>query len=315
MIRIMKQAYISKQIEKYKQKKGRLIQCGRKLPNVDIRKRVHPILRRILFLKRILCGQTLTILQNKSIMKTNKPVIYAVTHIGKFDFEMVYEVIQGFFYALSGDWELMYGTIDDYFFRISGVIYIDTEDKEDRKKTYEVLILALKQGIPLLWCPEGIWNLSDSLPMLKLYKGIISAALETSVDIIPVAVEQKEKDFYINIGKNVCANDLKSNKVVALRDIMATLKWEIWETLPMEKRKNISSDYYNKFLKERISEWSRFNMEIINHREFRDKNITIPEEAFRFINDIHVSKNSMFLFMRQDEFVKKYCENQYEKIS
>lgn len=279
-----------------------LIDNNLEIKGVSIRKKMHPLLCNILAIKRTLLGQHITVINNRATISETEAVIFAVTHIGKYDFEMVMESLRHFFYALSGDWELMYGTIDDYFFRANGVVYVDTEDKKDRQRTLDFNIKALKQGIPLLWCPEGIWNLSDHLPMLNLYSGIIKASLAANVDIVPIAVDQRNKEFYINIGSNIDVNSLEGDKQLALRDIMASLKWEIWEQFPVEQRINISSEYYKMFLKERIEEWPQFNMDIINHREYKDKNIISSEEAFSFQKKLKPNKNNLFLFMQDKAF-------------
>lgn len=65
--------------------------------------------------------------------KDEKGVIYAITHIGKFDYEMVIEACDIFAYPFAGDWELMYASIDDFFLRANGVLWVDTSDKVDRK--------------------------------------------------------------------------------------------------------------------------------------------------------------------------------------
>lgn len=295
----MKQTTITVNINKYKKWKKSMIDYQKKFKYVKFHKKIHPFLRKILFVKRTLLGQNLTILNDKSSIIENNPIIFAVTHIGKYDFEMVMESLNSYFYALSGDWELMYNTIDDYFHSINGVFYVDTEDKQDRHNSYELNVLALKQGIRLLWFPEGIWNLSDHLPMQNLYPGIIKAALETNTEIVPIAVDQRENDFYVNISENINANKLESDKVIALRDIMASLKWEIWEQFEIENRKDIPEDYYERFLKIRLREWPQFNMDIIQNRVYKDKNITEASEVYSFLEKLDINKNNAFLFKKR----------------
>ena len=55
-----------------------------------------------------------------------------------------------------------------------------------------------------------------------------------------------------------------------LRDTMATLRWKLWERFPLEKRANISKDWYGNFLKERLAEWPLITMEIIKGRVYQD---------------------------------------------
>lgn len=304
----MKKEIIEKKIQLYKEKRKQILENNEIIRNVKFHKNIHPILSSILSIKRTILGQTINVISDKSNIEKDKPVIYAVTHIGKYDYEMVSETLKSYFYTLSGDWNLMYGTIDDYYFRLSGVIYVDTEDKEDRRNSFEYNVKALKQGISLLWFPEGIWNLSDNLPMLNLYPGVIKAAEAANVEIVPIAVDQRNKNFYINIGKNINVNELNSNKLKQLRDTMATLKWEIWEQFEIEKRSEIPDDYYEKFLRDRLNEWPQFNMQIIKNREFKEKNIVNKNEVFNFMNNIlNINDNNIFLFMDEKQYIKKYC--------
>lgn len=311
----MRKKKIEAKINEYKQMKQELVENSKKQSNVEEPKTIDE--KKMLYLKiknALLCNlltinrkmhrQKLSIISDQS-NKTNKPVIYAVTHIGKYDFEMVTEALRKPFYVLSGDWKLMYGTIDDLFFRANGVIYVDTEDKSDRRNTYEASVLCLKDGNSLMWFPEGIWNLSDHLPMLGLYSGVTRAAIEANVEIIPIAIDQNENEFNINIGKNIKPEELLENGTEKLRDIMATLKWEIWEQYDLLSRRSIPSNYYDIFLEKRINEWPQFNLDIIRKREYKDKYITTREEAFAFEENLIPNPNNMFLFTKQEEYIKQ----------
>ena len=53
---------------------------------------------------------------------------------------------------------------------------------------------------------------------------------------------------------------------VILRDILATLKWEIWERQGMESRSEIPENYWEEFIAQRQQEWRGYPMreQIIN---------------------------------------------------
>lgn len=86
---------------------------------------------------------------------------------------------------------------------LNGLIYCDTNSKEDRKIALETSKQLLRKNENLLIYPEGIWNLSANLLSLPLFPGIINIAIETGCEIIPVAVEQYGREFYVNIGENI----------------------------------------------------------------------------------------------------------------
>lgn len=264
--------YIRKRINTYKKKKAEIISSDRSIKGVTIRRKIHPVLMRILHIKSVLSGLTYEIISERKNAFNDKPIIYAITHIGKYDYEMLVEACDIFAYPLAGDWELMYAAIDDYFLRINGVLYVDTYDKEDRKISLEYIVKMIKQGIPVLIFPEGIWNLTENLPVMKLYPGVVRAAKECNVPIVPIAIEQIGKHFVINIGKELDANNMEEAEALQiLRDTLASLKWDIWQYLPREKRENISKDYYKNFLKNSIAEFPAFSVEIIKNRMYMDK--------------------------------------------
>lgn len=264
--------YIRKKINQYKQKKENLIHSDMPIRGVKIRRFFHPILIKVLQIKSIVSGLTYEFISEEQTVPKDKTVIYAITHIGKFDYEMLVEACDIFAYPFAGDWELMYATVDDYFLRANGVLWVDTSDKEDRQNSFNYMLKALKQGIPMLIYPEAIWNLTESLPMMKIFPGAVQAAKECNVPVIPIAIEQQDKHFLINIGKELDFAKIEEKEAVRiLRDTLATLKWEIWEHLPHEKRKDIPDGYYEKFVKERLAECAGFTEELVNGRTFRDK--------------------------------------------
>ena len=184
----MKKEYIQRKIQQYKSRKQIVVNSSQPLKGLRLHQNVHPILRWVLKVKSKVCGLTYEIIDNKFSGYSNETVVYAVTHIGKYDFEMIMEALPIVAYPFAGDWELQYGEVDDYFLRANGVIYVDTEDKEDRINSARLMVKTLKEGMSVMIFPEGIWNLSESLPMQKIYGGAIQTEQEAEVPIVPMSV-------------------------------------------------------------------------------------------------------------------------------
>lgn len=118
-------------------------------------------------------------------------------------------------------------------------------------------------------------------------------ASETKSDIIPVAIEQYDKDFVVNIGENIRYNpfvsdDTKEMKYI-LKTALATLKWEIWEyygglrssgDFSQEERNNFqqniiqrcpydfsAEDVYKTMYKEATSEYLREQFKLSRKQE------------------------------------------------
>lgn len=142
-----------------------------------------------------------------------------------------------------------------------------------------------------MYFPEGTWNLSPNLPVLPFYRGIIDVALEANAIIIPVAVEQYGKQFVTKIGSNFDCRRYgeqgKAEVLAALRNRMAELKWEIWETVPAMNRKAISKNYYEKFLEEKIGGW-KFSSEYFRARIYKNQENIPPDEVFEPIRKLHI---------------------------
>lgn len=317
---------------------------------------LHPILVKLISLnRRFIDKQQLNIINDARTKKNekkfiqrvlpfikapkSKPVIYAITHIDKYDYQVVSEAIKEHQYPFAGDPETMYRTLDGTFLELNGVIYCDTESKEDRHIAKETAIETLKQGHNLLIYPEGVWNLTSNLLMLPLFPGIIEMARETGCDIVPVAIERYDKEYKINIGSEFDVNSyLKSGLTedeirIKLRDEMATLKWDIMQTIP---RLSTAEDGYcntarselgeydeelEKFQTERLKEWSNpktgepyYNKDIIKERTYREKDtytgfrVSLPEDAFSYMKKIKLNKNNSFIFAKNSSLPKNNQE-------
>lgn len=304
-------------VEYYNNKRKYEFENGTILKGMKFRDMLHPILLKIIGLNRkYIEKQTLTIVNDKR--KTEKkPVIYAITHIGMYDYQIVCEAIKDHQYPFAGDPETMYRSADGLILALNGLIYCDTNSKEDRYIATQTAKELLNRGGNLAIYPEGVWNLSPNLLSLPLFPGIINIAIETGCDIIPVAVEQYEKDFFVNIGENISVDQNKifttdddkkeyvNQKKDELRDIFATLKWEIMEQVPAAKRQDYGpyNEEYEKFVNTRLREWINpktkepyYNQQIVKERTFKIKNVCVFEEAFSHLKKLKLSKNNAFLF-------------------
>ena len=130
---------------------------------------------------------------------------------------------------------------------LNGVICVETKDKNDRHIAKERAIELLRKGGSLVIYPEGAWNLTANLLMLPLYAGVLEIAKESGADIVPVALEKYDDTYYANIGENIDVSQIDiSNKAEVtnwLRDIFATLKWGILESVEILNRKDIPQNY------------------------------------------------------------------------
>ena len=304
-------------IEYYNSKRKYEFENNIPIKGLEFTDKLHPILLKLVELNRkYITKQTMTII-NDLREKSDKPVIFAFTHIGMSDVQIFCEAVRDHHYIFAGDPETMYRSFDGLLFALNGVIYCDTESKDYRYLATERSKEILRRGENLTLAPEGVWNLTGNLLALPLYPGIIKIAMETGCDIIPIAIEQNDKDFFVNIGKNFkvatdrqfeTKDELKSyeeEKKEDLRNTLATLKWEIIEQGPVINRKSLGTydEEYKKYVYERLDEWKNpktkqnyYTEELIKQRTFKPKNICFYEDAFSHLKDLKLTKENAFLF-------------------
>lgn len=145
--------------------------------------------------------QSLTIIYDKRI--NIKPQIYAVTHVGRYDFENVIEVINDNAFFFMGDPNEVYKKVEYILINLIGAIFVDTWSKTDRHISKETMVKILEQGGNVQMYPKGAWNLTSNQVVMPLYTGTVEAAIRTEADIVPVAVEWYDRDYFVNIGENI----------------------------------------------------------------------------------------------------------------
>ena len=272
--------------------------------SLEQRKKLHGLILGIYKLKNRLGGFSYEIINNKKTY-TDRPVIFAVTHIGKFDIEVVSEAIKEHYYLLSGDYEHIQGIIDSPFLAMNGVIYFNEKDKNDRKQVSSKMIDHLNDGGNLMYFIEGTWNITPNLPMLPCYWGIVDIAKKGNAIIVPVACEQYGKHFKVNIGENFdmlnYGNNVEDKSIAIndLRDTLATLKWEIWESEDILIRSELKGDEWEKYVADRFKEWPYFNEEYIDGLVYKPKNVTKRDEVYAPIKKLVPNKNNAFLFNKR----------------
>lgn len=266
------------------------------------RQRIYPILRTIIKVRNKINGYKIKCIGDKRT-PTDKPKIFSITHIGKLDIETVITYIKDHFILLTGDFENLYGTVDGTFLFLNGCVFVRKYDAYDRHLSKDKMIKVLKSGGNLMWFPEGVWNLSPNLPVLQMPYGIIDVAQQTDAIIIPIAIEEYGKSFIVNIGENFHASKNKNDlipEIKRLRDCMAALKYQIWESLPPMLRSQLPefSEMEKSFLNERFSQWL-LPRERVFSWIFKPKSIVNSDEVYGHLNFIEPSLSNAFLFNKR----------------
>lgn len=220
-----------------------------------LRKLVRPILLKALPKKDF----TVKLINEVPQVGGNK--IYVMNHSNKHDAPVACESIDEHVFILVGKQPLE--LLDRIFFFLNGVVYVDRKDKESKRRGSEKMLQILRRGNSLLLCPEGTWNMTPSKPMLPLNWGVIDLARKANVPIIPLVIEYTSNLCLVKFGDPIYIDHDadKTEAIQHLEDVMATLKWDIWESFPIEKRSERLKDEFELEMQKRVADYPKLNLE------------------------------------------------------
>lgn len=233
---------------------------------------LHYILVLVVKVERLLRCQKIKIINKpslESIKGISGPIIFTPTHCGKFDIQVMTEVLWHHRWSLlSGDPYDLPGTVEGYWLKFNGVVYVDRDNKESRKKAKQEMIYMLQKGENIMLYPEGTWNFSPNQPVLPLFRGVVDIAIAAHAMIIPfgLKVDDTTNTYYVSVGNPIAPKGEKLILLEEIRDEMATLKWQLYEYLANDKAhydKAALMDNWNEYIQKRLSECSYMNYELI----------------------------------------------------
>lgn len=323
---------------KHKNIKKEMVEKNRDIKGKHTRILIRPLLRFALWAQRKLKGQTVTIMGNENYQLPNdRPVLFSVTHIGKYDFEIVNEQIKEQFYVIASDFRNMYGNFNGFMMNCFGCYFVDEVSKEDRKCSSLLLQKILKtkvfgKNLNGMLFSEGTWNLSENEPVYEPNFGAVDIAMSTNALILPIGIEQYGKHFIVNFGdfydptkivqentnKKYCDLDETNEKdkllklkikLIAnkeMRDRLATLKFEIWESKGIQKRSEIPNDYWEKYVEERLSEWPGYSMQEQIDSVYHPKEKLTQQQVEQDLKNLTLNDKNYFMFTnpnRIDDYI------------
>ena len=273
---------------------------GKKLKYIRLREVFYPVFATFLRLDRFFRKQTIIVMGNQK--KYRECTIFACTHIGENDLENIYEVLHRSCWWFVGDPCVLYKDISGLLLYLNGCIFLETNDKDDRHIAYLRAVELLKGGGSLMIFPEGARNGSENLPVMALFQGTANMAIKTNAKIVPVAIEQYDKRFVVNIGTEISPEThLDSVELTqVLRDELASLKWEIWEREGLLSRDSLTEDYKEQFIKafeKRIQPYD--TLESVERTRFHTKAEIEQKDAFFHLDKLILSRRNAFLWNKQ----------------
>lgn len=289
--------------EYYMLKRKERFDAGIPLKGIKLRKLIHPFPYFLVKLDRVLKKRNFELINDDRI-KTNRPVIYACTHIGGDDVQAAFEGIKKHAYLFMGDPKGAYKDEGGLLVFMNGVIILETKNKDDRRIAKIRATELLNRRADLAMYPEGAWNLSPNLLVMGLYLGLVQIARATGADIVPVGIEQYDNDFVVSIGKNISMEETKNMSEqelnLYLRDCMATEKWRIIESRGINNRKDINTTI-DDFETEIINRCPyEFTVEDMKNDRFHDKDVVEEKEVFNHLKKLNINSKNAFLINKRN---------------
>lgn len=272
----------------------------------------YPILQKLFKVLMIISFRPVKIHKDLRVNNSNRPKIYAVTHIGRYDIEASFITKNEQAVYLWGDPGDLYLSPEKKIIDKVGAVFIDTDYRDDCNIGLETIIRYLKAGTNTQIYPEGAWNIIENKAVMRCYDGAVIAAIEGEADIIPVAIQDYGRKIYVSYGESIDVSNMTLENVkegtALLRDVLATLKWELIEeysgkkkycgdSLYTVKRSKMAKNARAKFFKSILKNAAHgYGYNEIEKTRYKDKNNPEPEYVFDpLYNKLEIKKETAFI--------------------
>ena len=243
-----------------------------------------------------------------------KPVLFAATHVFYDDIAAICCCLKKSAFVLLG----VEGTgntpnfLDRLALFLNGVIIFNRTNMGDRTESVRKMVAVLRKRGNVLLFPEGAWNLSPNLLAQKLNWGILDVAERSNANIVPVAVDLVNGEYRVIIGAKLERTDYgnKADMLIALRDAMATLTWELIRLKPKMKRQRTDDAYWLNYIQNQLARVPKQNQEKEESYVYRSKGeISLGE----LLADLHgIEYKSMAAdyaaYQRVESLIKKWTK-------
>ena len=236
------------------------------------------------------------------------PKIFASNHVFYDDIATLCAVINENVHILvdSSSKDNFKSFLDRIALYLNGVIYVDKNILEDRFLSVLKMEKVILNGGNILMFPESTWNFSQNEIIRPFRAGIIDLAKKTDSSIIPCGIDAINKKYVVNFGKKFQMNtESKLNLYRDLRDMLATLRYEIWEK-DLEKFETLNESYWLEYIKD-ICKDGEYDLVYEENNTFKPKNVISLEQVICQIFGIEY--NTMATNYEGYKKIKKLVQN------
>ena len=245
--------------------------------------------------------------QSRAKMPDDRPIIFASTHGFREDVEaaVVAAGKNKHAYILIGSLKQVFHAKEGIYAWINGTVLVDRTDPDSRAASKDKMRKVLSLGGNIIMYPEGTWNISPNKLVAGLFPGVYDTAKEAGALVAPIASHRVGNVIFARLGKAFDITKFERQEGIRrLRDKLATLKWRIYETLPVTKRSTLpqgeeADRYWEQTMDDLRNEVSHFEHELERMAIFRPKDIFHRDEVFEHIKELLPGHNTAFLFNKK----------------
>ena len=203
------------------------------------------------------------VVENRCDPLPGRPILFAGNHYCGMDITAACNAIPGRVQVVAGKQPLHF--VDEFFLKVNGTIFVDRLNREDTAACKRVMAARLRAGQNVLIFPEGTSNVSDALPMYPMKWGIIQVSQQTGAQIVPLILRYDREALVCHVRFLPPMRPegmTKAEGIQALRDTMASARWEDFERNGLHSRRDLD-----------VREERRKNMELLLSYDLLDYSV------------------------------------------
>lgn len=267
-------------------------------------------------------------IEDHEIVLPDDPVIWTPNHGFKDDALATVLAIPRNAYFLFGSLPQFYNTMDGVLAWANGSILINRKNAHSRSTSIPKCEKVIDMGADLIIYPEGVWNKSPNLLLLKLWPGAVRIAKEKGIKIVPIIHYKRElhltdKRDYIHtvIDDPVDVSNMTDKEALEyLRDVYAYWLYLMMERYGKSTREKEVSGFENSTLawedklRQRISTAARYDFEMETSADYVDKvDLEILAAWSDIANIQNITPQNISMVADAKQKVKTLHENNFQR--
>ena len=236
-------------------------------------------------------------------LEKGEAYIFAATHSFVDEIPALLSVIDRSAYTLMGSTNQLETNPKIYANWVNGLIYVDRNSEKSRKESMPKMERVLASGSSILLFPEGGWNNTENLLVMKLFPGVYNLAKKTGKKAVPIRCfrEYGKKEIYVKASEPIDLSAYDKKEALAiLRDELATLMYAAVEqhSTPIV-RKELPDSARELFMKSRKDEYlqTKWTRDVWDEEltVYHDKNAPLPLEVRAAFDAVEITQKNYHL--------------------